>query len=326
MHNKWGVVLALFFVLVSASVVSAQLPTGTILGTVKDSSGGVVPQAKVTIRNTESDFARTVITEDDGAFRVPALPVGHYTVRIEKEGFQSQTQTGLVLDVGQDLVVNSALQVGASSQEVTVTGEAPVVNTTNGSLGGLVNEQKMADLPLNGRNWVDLTLMQPGIEQHSNLGGASPAAVAGTFFSSNGATIRSNNYMLDGAPMVVIYGGTQASINGTSLGVEGIREYKVVTNAFSAEYGLFMGSQTTLVSKNGTNRFHGSAFEYIRNSALDAANFFDSSATSGTTLAGAQRRLPHSSGITLGAPLAVPFKKTRHSFSPHMKESGNVRA
>src|SRR5258708_10578398 len=215
MRTKIGVDLALVFVFISVSVVFAQAPTATILGTIKDASGGVVPGAKVTIRSTESDFSRTVTTSDDGAFRVPALPVGNYTVRIEKEGFQSENQTGVVLEVGTELVVNSALQVGSSTQEVTVTGEAPVVNTTNGSLGGLVNEQKMADLPLNGRNWVDLTLMQPGIEQHTNLGGASPAAVAGTFFSSNGATIRSNNYMLDGAPMVVIYGGTQASINGT---------------------------------------------------------------------------------------------------------------
>ena len=308
MRNKLGVALALFLVLISASVVFAQLPTGTILGTIKDSSGGVVPGATVTITNTETGLTRTATTSDDGAFRLPALPVGHYSVKAEKDGFNTMTETGLTLEVTQELVVNPVLQVGTSTQSVTVTGEAPVVNTTNGSLGGLVNEQKMADLPLNGRNWVDLTLMQPGIEQHTNTGGNSPAAVAGTFFSSNGATIRSNNYMLDGAPMVVIYGGTQASISKSTLGVEGIKEFKVVTNNFGAEYGLTMGSQTALVSKNGTNSFHGSAFEYLRNSVLDAANLFDTPASSGG------KRLPEFIRNNFGGSFGGPIRKDKTFF------------
>ena len=308
MHKKWGAAFALFLVLVFPSAVFAQLPTGTILGTVKDSSGGVVPQANVTVTNTDTGLTRTVATADDGAFRMPALPVGHYSVKVEKEGFSTMSETGLTLEVTQELVVNPTLQVGTSTQAVTVTGEAPVVNTTNGSLGGLVNEQKMAELPLNGRNWVDLTLLQPGIEQHTNTGGNSPAAVAGTFFSSNGGTIRSNNYMLDGAPMVVIYGGTQASISKSTLGVEGIKEFKVVTNNFGAEYGLTMGSQTTLVSKNGTNQFHGSAFEYMRNSALDAANLFDTPASSGG------KRLPEFIRNNFGGSFGGPIKKDKTFF------------
>ena len=112
-------------------------------------------------------------TGDDGSFRFPALVTGHYSVRVEREGFKTETQTGLTLEVTQELVVNTALEVGTATQEVTVTGEAPVVNTTNASLGGLVNESKMADLPLNGRNYTDLTFMQPGVSITTNASSSS---------------------------------------------------------------------------------------------------------------------------------------------------------
>src|SRR5665213_1135388 len=126
---------AVFYFLVIASLCMAQAPTGTILGVVKDASGGVVPDAAVTITDTETSTTRSLTTGDDGAFRAPALAVGHYSVKVEKSGFQTQTQTGLTLEVGQDLVANTAMQVGSSTQEVMVTGEVPVVNTTNSSLG-----------------------------------------------------------------------------------------------------------------------------------------------------------------------------------------------
>jgi len=287
----------------------AQLPTGTILGVVKDSSGALVPGATVSIRSTETDLTRNVMTSDDGAFRVPALPVGHYTIKIEKTGFKTETQTGLSLEVGQDLVVNSSLQVGTSSQEVTVTAEAPMVNTTSGTLGGTVTEQKIEDLPLNGRNWVDLALMQPGITVHDNQRpGGSVSSIVGTWFVSGGATTRSNTYMLDGAMMVNVFGTSQASVGSETLGLDGIREYKVMTNNFSAEYGLVMGSQTTLVSKGGSNQWHGGAFEYLRNDVLDAANFFDNPFTSGG------RRLPPFKRNQFGASFGGPIRKDKTFF------------
>ena len=139
----------------------AQLPTATVLGTVKDASGAVVPEAKLTARNTETGQSRITISAADGSYRFPAMPVGTYEVRAEQSGFQAEVRTGLTLAVGQEAVVNFALQVGAVEQSVAVTAEAPLVNTTSGSLGGLVDEQKVADLPLNGRNYVDLGLMHP---------------------------------------------------------------------------------------------------------------------------------------------------------------------
>jgi outer membrane receptor protein involved in Fe transport len=166
--------------------------------------------------------------------------------------------------------------VGTTSEEVQVSGEAPLVNTTTASLGGLVNETKLAELPLNGRNFLDLVLLQPGVSQDTvvvRLGGGGE----GTTYSSNGAPIISNNFLLDGTPTQNVLGYNGASAVGTTLGLDGIREYKVITNAFSAEYGMNMGSQMTIVSKGGSNQFHGDAFEYLRNRVLDARNFFDSS-------------------------------------------------
>ena len=302
---EWIVALGLIL-LVTTIPSLAQAPTGTILGVVKDASGGTVPGAEITILNTETTQTRTAKTGDDGAFRVPALPVGHYTVKIEKEGFKTETQTGLVLDVSQELVVNVSMQIGTSSQEVVVTGEAPLVNTSTSSLGGLVNEEKMADLPLNGRNYIDLSLMQAGISQNKfNVGQDTP----GVWFSSNGAPIRSNNFTLDGAPMNSLAGGAASSAAGTTLGVDGIREYKVVTNAFSAEYGLTMGSQMIIVSKGGSNRWSGDVFEYLRNSAMDARNFFDY----GYLTSGAPR-LPEFQRNNFGGAFGGPIKKDKTFF------------
>jgi hypothetical protein len=251
----------------------AQLPTGTILGVAKDTSGGVLPNTTITITNVETGSKRTVTTSDDGGYRASELLVGHYEVRGEHAGFKTETRKGITLEVTDQAVINMTFEVGSADQQVVVTGEASLVNTQDATLGGLVNEQRMADLPLNGRNYVDLGLMQPGVtpdKQHGTAGGA-----VGTSFSANGAPVRSNNFTLDGAILQTINGRNPASLDGTTLGVDGIREFKIITSNFAAEYGLSMGSQMVMVSKGGTNRFHGDVFEYIRNSALDARGFFD---------------------------------------------------
>ncbi|OFV95381.1 MAG: hypothetical protein A3H28_02260 [Acidobacteria bacterium RIFCSPLOWO2_02_FULL_61_28] len=284
----------------------AQLPTATILGVVRDPSGAVVPGVDLTARNVETGQTRRTLTGADGSYRLAALPVGNYEVQAQQAGFQTDVRRGLTLTVGQEAVVNFSLQVGAVEQTIAVTAEAPLVNTTSGSLGGLVDEQKVAELPLNGRNFIDLTLLQTGITRHENRG--STATMSGTWFSSNGAPLRSNNYMLDGAVMGNLYGAAVTSVANTTLGLEGIREYRVVTNSFSAEYGMTMGSQMTIVSKNGTNAFHGSLFEYLRNSALDARNFFDWKS------AGSQRRLPAFTRNNFGGAFGGPIKKDQTFF------------
>ena len=168
-------------------------------------------------------------------------------------------RSGVTLAVGQEAVVNFRLEVGAVSQTVEVKGEAPLVNVTSSSLGGLVTEDNVADLPLNGRNFIDLTFLQPGVSEKKNM--THGGTFTGSWFSSNGAPLRSNTYMLDGAVMGNFLGGATSSIANTTLGIEGIREWRVVTNNFTAEYGLTMGSQMAIVTKSGTNDFHGSLFE-----------------------------------------------------------------
>ena len=265
--------LILFWVVIPAF---AQLPTATILGNVKDASGASVPNVKLTIRNIDTNLVRTVTTGDDGSYRVPELPVGHYQVTAEHSGFKTETRSGITLEVTDQAVINFALEVGSQAQEVVVTGEAPMVNTQDSTLGGTINETKMEDLPLNGRNYIDLALYQPGVDQDKNQRNQQ-----GTTFSVNGAPPRSNNFTLDGAILQTSLGRSPvAGDSGNALGLDGIKEFKIVAGTFQAEYGIAMGSQMVAVSKGGTNQFHGDVFEYLRNSALDANDWFQKQAGS----------------------------------------------
>jgi carboxypeptidase family protein/TonB-dependent receptor-like protein len=302
---KTGFVGLLLFVmavlLLTAIPVVAQLPTASVLGNVKDSSGASVPNATVTARNTDTNFTRTVKTEEDGSYRLSELAVGRYEVKAERTGFRTELRTGLTLEVTQTAVINFTLEVGATVQEVVVTGEAPIVNTQDSTLGGTVNEQKIAELPLNGRNYIDLALLQPGVSQDKNQTNA-----AGTSFSVNGAPPRSNNFTLDGAILQNSTGRSPvAGDSGDALGVDGIKEYKIVTGTFQAEYGLAMGSQMVAVSKGGTNQFHGDVFEYLRNSALDANDFFQNQA--GSPIAPLRKN-------QFGAAFGGPIKKDKTFF------------
>jgi hypothetical protein len=276
-YCKWVGFAFLFLATLMAVPVVAQLPTATILGVAKDSSGAVLPNATITITNVDTGSKRTVSTSDDGTYRVPELPVGHYEVRGEHAGFKSETQRGITLEVTDQAVINFTFEVGSSQQEVTVSAEVSVVNTQDATLGGLVTETAIKDLPLNGRNYVDLTLLQPGVTKDKNIGDSATGGGGGfgTTFSVNGAPDRSNNFTLDGAVLQNQFARNPSSEGDTTLGVEGIKEYKVITTNFQAEYGVTMGSQTVMVSAGGTNQFHGDVFYFLRNSALDAKNFFD---------------------------------------------------
>ena len=252
----------------------AQLPTATLLGTVTDPQGAVVVGANVTARNTDTGLTRTVMTGSDGSYRFNALPIGTYELQVKHEGFETETRSGLTLAIAQEAVVNVRIRVGAAAQNVTVSAEAPLVDTTNATLGGSVTEEKIQQLPLNGRNYLDLMSFQPGITQVTSVNGST---YVGAEWVSNGATPRSNNILLDGAILQNAVGQNSASVSGSSLGLDGIQEIKVITSLFTAEYGLTMGSQTVMASKGGTNQFHGDIFYEGRNSALDARNFFDGS-------------------------------------------------
>src|SRR5438132_4699541 len=265
-------------VLLLATIPSlAELPTATILSVVKDSSGAVIPGTSLTITNIDTSLTRTGRSAEDGSYRFPALPVGRYRLEVTKEGFSALARTGITLEVAQEAAIDVVLEVGSPAQTVTVAEEVPLVQTTSSTMGGIVNEEQVANLPLNGRNLVALTLMQAGVIQTTVIPATTigSALSTGVTISNNGMPIHSNSYMLDGANMIGVFTFNNSSIIGTTAGVDGVKEYKVITNTPSAEYGLSMGSQTTIVSKGGTNQFHGDAFDYLRNDALDARNYFD---------------------------------------------------
>jgi hypothetical protein len=296
--------IALLVFLLSASMAMAQSSTGTFLGTVKDPSGQSVPGTKVTAHNLDTGATRAVTTGDDGSYRIPELPIGNYEIRAEHEGFSAQAVNGIQLTVGQEAVVNITMQIGSLSQTVSVTGEAPLVNTTSGSLGALVDEKQISDIPLNGRNYVDLMLLQPGILQQANK--ATGGGQVGTWFSSNGAPVRSNNMTLDGAIITNMFGAGASSATGSTLGIDGIQEWRTVTNSFNAEYGMTMGSQMIIASKAGTNTLHGTAFEYLRNNVLDAANYFYVPAAANNFA-----RIPPYKRNDFGGSLGGPIKKDK---------------
>src|SRR6266849_5121186 len=293
-------------------LVLAQLPTGTILGVVKDSSGAVVPGASVTLTNIDTSLTRTGASTEDGSYRFPALPVGHYRLDVMQGGFSALSRTGITLEVGQEATIDLILEVGSPGQTVTVAEEAPLVQTSSSTLGGVVNEQQVLDLPLNGRNLVTLTLMQPGVTQTSVIPALTIGSVmtTGVTMSNNGMSIHSNSYMLDGANTIGFFGINNSSIIGTTMGIDGVKEYKVVTNTPSAEYGLSMGGQTTVVSKGGTNQFHGDAFDYF--DAIDKLNFNGFGTDKSLNYPG--KRIPPFHRNNFGAAFGGPIKKDKTFF------------
>ncbi len=298
----------LFGIILWAIPSSTQTSQGTILGTVKDPSGGAIAGATVTITNTGTNDTRTATTGPDGEYRVPALQPGLYTVKVETAGFKTLTVSAQNLVVGQEMVVNATMEVGSAEQAVTVTGEAPLVNTTNSSLGGLVNDQQIVDLPLNGRNYTDLVFLQPGVSpvQHALGGGAG---AVGNWFSNNGSPPRSNFFTLDGAPIGNAYNTGPNSEGDNAMGVDGVKEFKTITSMFGAEYGMNMGAQVVMVSKGGTNQFHGDAFGFIRNNHMDARGFYDPT----PNLIGGQRN-PRFQKYNFGGAAGGPIIKDKTFF------------
>ena len=272
MKKVLGVIGAL---LLLVCTLTAQLSTSSILGTVRDASGAVVPGAKVTATNTSTNTTRTTESGSDGLYRIDGLTPGVYNVTIEKTGYSAEKLDALTLSVAQNAEANVALKVGSVLDTVQVEAvSAPQVNVTSSTLGGLVNDTQVAELPLNGRNFIDLALLQPGV---ANAQYNSPTLLKANYFSTNGAPVRSNLTSLDGAPMINVLGST-STIAGTTLGVDGIQEFRVITNTPGAQYGIGMGSQIVIQSKGGSNQFHGDVFDYLRNDIFDSWGYFANAA------------------------------------------------
>ena len=271
--------VALLFI--TNSIAMAQV-TASMSGRIEDASGATIPGANITVTSLETGTSRTVTSDEAGNFRVLSLGVGQYEVKAEKTGFKAGVQTGINLVVGQEAVVNVKLEVGATQEQVTVTSDAPLVNTTTSSVAGLVNERQVKDLPLNGRSFDLLILLNPGTVNDTSAKQSSAKNGGNFFFGGNmfsvaGRRPSENLTLLNG----VQYSGSGIGINtpgGAStqlLGVDAVREYNVVSDGYGAEFGQRAGAQVTMVTQSGANQLHGTVFEFLRNSDLDARNFFD---------------------------------------------------
>ena len=277
---------ALFLLLTSASSLRAQTQTGTITGTVADSTGAVLVGATVTITNEGTDVAQTTTADAQGRYLVPLLPVGTYDVQAKLAGFQTVVHKGITVAVGATPIVDFALPVGTVSETVTVAGEVSQVQTQTAAVSSLVSPQQVSQLPLNGRNFTQLIGLAPGVEiinDSSNGGrqGVGGGGASGSFYGNQqvftiaGSRPEGQAFLLDNEDITDFWEhGPGAPATGTTLGTEGLQEFQVLTNTYSAEFPG-SGAAINMASKSGTNGYHGSAYEFLRNSALDARNFFD---------------------------------------------------
>ncbi|MEQ1473526.1 MAG: TonB-dependent receptor, partial [Candidatus Acidiferrum sp.] len=248
---------------------SAQQITAIVRGTVTDPSGAAVSNAQVSAVQQETGFTRMVTSDSQGAYLLVELPVGHYQLFAQAKGFQKFIQEGITLDVNQNASVMVHLAVGTATQEVHVQANAPLVETTVTSLGKTVQEREILGLPLNERHFTQLGLLQPGVVPLTQgLKDAGGSLRNGQAYAVNGQRPESNNFLIDGA----------SNFNGVDAGfvieppVDAISEFRILTNTANAEFGHSAGSTTNIVTRSGTNEFHGAAWEFLRNDAFDASN------------------------------------------------------
>jgi outer membrane receptor protein involved in Fe transport len=248
--------------------------TASITGRVTDTSGAAVPSASVAVKNTGTSVSQDTLTDDQGRYSVLELPVGSYQLDVKKAGFQNSVRSGITLDVGSAPVIDMQLIVGRSTETVTVTGEASQVETTNAAVSSLVNQTQMRELPLNGRNFEQLILLAPGVTSYPEGGNSAHTSVANAY-SIAGTRPEGYANTLDGEDMLNFWqrnaGGNST---GTSLGIDSINEFQTLTGTYGAQYGG-NGAAIMAVTKSGTNEFHGSVYEFLRNSAMDSRGFFD---------------------------------------------------
>lgn len=264
------------WILIFSALGTSQVTTGTVLGTVSDSSDAVITGATINLRNIETGITRTVQSGSSGRYRAPQLALGGYEVSAEAQGFQTVVRTGITLTVGQEAVVDFTLPVGSVNEKVTVTGEAPAIEVTNSTVSSVVEGYTVRELPLNGRSFDQLTLLQPGVFMAKQSGTGAPGfGGSTTWISIAGARPTQSITLYDGTNINNFFNYAGSGVSGKLLGVDAIREFRVLTNNYSAEYGRAVGGVTNIVTRTGTNDLHGSVFEFLRNSAMDAKNFFD---------------------------------------------------
>jgi outer membrane receptor protein involved in Fe transport len=275
----WAILLVLVCLSASLRLGAQGAISGTINGAVTDPSGGVIPNAQVMVRNTGTGIETTVTTNPQGFYSIPNLNAGTYQVTVSAPGFSSTVANAIDLTVGAQQTVNIALKVGQTSQTVEVTGAAPTVELTSSTLSQVVTGPEVRELPLNGRSWTDLAQLEPGV----NAVHTQPAVTTsdrasrgwGAVLTISGNRPTQNNYMLNGISLNDSFNAAPGNFLSANLGVDAIGEFSVLTGSFSSQYGESAGGIINAITKQGTNSFHGDAYEFLRNSAMDAKNFFD---------------------------------------------------
>ncbi|HVN07112.1 MAG TPA: carboxypeptidase regulatory-like domain-containing protein [Bryobacteraceae bacterium] len=302
MGHRW------FLILLALTLpLAANDPTGTITGTVIDTSGGVVPNARVSVTNAETNAIRDAVTNDDGDFTVALLPPGHYRVSVEKGGFRRAVFEDVRLDVDQTARVDFTLQVGIVNEEVKVNDTQPIVQTDTSTMGQVIDGRLVHELPLNERNFLSFALLAPGSQlpvegsQNSTQGGA---------VSVNGAREQSNNFLLEGVDNNDPYINQYVALPS----IDAIQEFKVQSSDYSAEFGRSGGAQVNVILKSGTNQFHGGLFEFLRNRNLDSKNYFDLPYCPATPVAGTCGPIPSFDRDQFGGTFGGPIRKDQTFF------------
>ena len=253
------------------AVSPAQTTQGGIVGEVRDEKGASIVGAKISVTSPATGLTRDATTADNGIFRVLALPTGMYDIRAESPGFATTTVTGIEVGIDQIRTLDLALRVSAKAETITVEATANLTQTESSKLGEIIDNRKVEDLPLNGRDFAQLARLNPGVAVSGGGGGQQGGEGNVSGFSSNGQRSTSNNFLVDGVDNNNYFAGEAAQLPS----VDSIQEFEVQTNTFAAEYGRNSGSVVNLVTKSGTNQLHGSAYEFFRNDVLDARNFFN---------------------------------------------------
>jgi Carboxypeptidase regulatory-like domain/TonB-dependent Receptor Plug Domain len=280
--NVFVYLLAVTLTLVVVAVPSslAQVAGGTLTGTITDRTGSEIPNAQIVIKDLATGIERTVTTNKDGFYIAANLLPAEYQVTISATGFNTEIKTGIKINVGAQQEFNLTLQVGTVTHRVEVTAEAPAVQLASSDISATVEATTVRELPLNGRSWTDLAALQPGVDTIQTQPSFSSGADRGNRgfgqqLTISGARPQQNNYRLDGISLNDYANGAPGSVLGGSLGVDAIQEFSVLTSNYSAEYGKTSGGVINAITRSGTGNFHGSAYEFLRNSVLDARNFFD---------------------------------------------------
>jgi hypothetical protein len=299
-----------FLILTAAPVaLHAQVVGGSINGIVTDSTGAKIAGANVIVVNVETGTERKLVTASDGRYSAPSITVGTYNITASSSGFGKQEKRGVSVTVGLSTEVDLVLTVGEVAQQVEVQADNTTVNVTTQQTSGLVNEREVKDLPLNGRSYDQLITLNPATVNYSGQrsgGTGTSNSSVGNMFAISGRRPQDNLFLLNGVEYTgaSLINVTPGGTSGQLLGVDAVREFNVVTDSYSATYGKRQGAQVSIVTASGTNSLHGSAYEFIRNSALDARNYFDQVHTTG-------RRLPEFQRNNFGASLGGPIRRDK---------------